>query len=100
MRNCNPHKGFVFEITVVMYYFSLVDHKTAIKIQILYLETILWYPNGLALEGFSSGGTEGICTARLNSVCTEQFVVCLVKLQPRCHSGGIPAAAPLDVLPY
>lgn len=83
-----------------MYYFSLADHKTAIKIQILYLETILWYPNGLALEGFSSGGTEGICTACLNSACTKQFVVCLVKLQPRCHSGGIPAAAPLDMLPY
>lgn len=85
-----------------MYYFSLADHKTAIKIQISYLETILWYPNGLALEGFPSGcrKSEGICTARLNSACTKQFVVCLVKLQPRCHFEGIPAATPLDMLPY
>lgn len=46
-----PPKGFVFEIIVVMYCFSLVHYKTSIKIQILYLETMLWYPNGLALKG-------------------------------------------------
>jgi len=44
-------KGFVFEIIVVIYYFSLVGYKTSIKNQILYLETIPRYPNGLALKG-------------------------------------------------
>lgn len=58
-----------------IYYFSLAATKLHLKLLTLkkqlkttYLETILWYPNKLALKGLSSGGTEEICRV---PACTE-----------------------------
>jgi len=37
----------------------------------MYVETVLWYPNVLALKGLSSGGTEETGAVCQNPVCTE-----------------------------